>query len=344
MSTNSRQSDSAPEAIEVAAIEWLLEREEGFSPQRAREFAAWCAASPRHSAEIAKAEAAMDLIAELPKARALLQPAAIEPFPPARKNHRAWRWIAWSSGLAALFLVAGLAWWRLPAPAGDDAFRYVTGAGHPQLVALDDGSLVDVNANSALRVRLLPAERQVELSAGEAHFEVAHDSARPFIVRAGGVAVRAVGTAFNVRMHDGVVEVLVTEGKVEVTRNSGPNLRTPRAEAPLVVAHERVRIDHGSGSAALVVEKVDAQVVQTSLAWHTQITNFSNRPLGEIVTIFNRRNVTQLLIADRELADRRIGGAFAIDRPLAFVRVLEQDGEIVAQRRGDHTIVLRRAR
>lgn len=344
MNPTFRPAASSPEAIETAAIEWLLEREEGFTPERAKAFAAWCATSPRHSAAVAKAEAALELITELPKARSLLQPPVPEWREPVAKARPMARWIAWSSGLAALLLLATLAWWRLPARTPDEAYRYVTGAGHPQLFALNDGSLVDVNANSALRVRLLPAERQVELSAGEAHFEIAHDSARPFIVRAGDLAIRAVGTAFNVRLHEGGVEVLVTAGKVEVTRTAGARLPgAAGAEAPLVVAHERVRVERGA-AAALVVEKVDAQVVQASLAWHTQITNFSNRPLGEIVTIFNRRNVTQLLMADRELAARRIGGAFAIDRPLAFVRVLEQDGDIVAERRGDHTIVLRRAR
>lgn len=350
MSSSPKHSSSAQEAIETAALHWLLEREEGFQPDRAREFAAWCAANPQHEAELAKAETAMELFAEIPRARHRLRPTPTVPFepqsfqPPAPAFSR--RLLAWIGGMAAMLALTSLAWWGWIAwgTADSDALHLMTEAGSPQLVALNDGSLVDVNSNSALKVRMLPTEREIELSAGEAHFEVAHDAARPFIVKAGGVTVRAIGTAFTVSVREDVVEVLVVEGRVEVSRTSLLPTRKFPATAPLVVAHERVRVDRGDKAKAPVVEPVDAQAVQAALAWHTQITNFANLPLGQIITLFNRRNVTQLVLADEELATRRIGGAFAIDRPLAFVRVLERDGDILAERRGDHNIVLRRAR
>jgi len=77
--------DPSQESIEEAAIRWLLEREDGFEPQRAREFAAWCAADPRHAAEIAKAEDAFALVAELPKVKKLLRPSSRAATPPSRR-------------------------------------------------------------------------------------------------------------------------------------------------------------------------------------------------------------------------------------------------------------------
>jgi transmembrane sensor len=73
------------------------------------------------------------------------------------------------------------------------------------------------------------------------------------------------------------------------------------------------------------------------------MTSFADVPLREMVARVNRCNTTQLVIADQSLAERRIGGAIALDQVDAFVHLLEQDGDITAERRGSE-IILRRAR
>ena len=60
---------SSSDAIETAAATWLCEREEGFAPGRAREFAAWRAADPRHEEAVVRTECAMALLTELPALR-----------------------------------------------------------------------------------------------------------------------------------------------------------------------------------------------------------------------------------------------------------------------------------
>ena len=69
----------------------------------------------------------------------------------------------------------------------------------------------------ALKVNYTKALRRVELVSSEAHFNVAKDADRPFIARVRGIDIRAVSTAFNVRLTDQSVQVIVTEGKVQVT-------------------------------------------------------------------------------------------------------------------------------
>jgi transmembrane sensor len=81
--------------------------------------------------------------------------------------------------------------------------------------ALPDGSLVELKEGSRIAVDFSAEQRQVRL-VGEAHFQVARDAARPFVVNAQGVMVRAVGTAFSVRVDSDEVQVLVTHGSVHV--------------------------------------------------------------------------------------------------------------------------------
>lgn len=336
---------SRDDAIDTAAAEWLCEREEGFSPGRATAFAAWRAADPRHEAAAAETERAMALIAEMPAVRGPLEERLAE-APRGLARVVSWggfRAPVWAAGLAAmLVLSAGLWWARTWLPPATQ--HYVTVAARQQQIALTDGSVVNLNVSSDVRVTLTARERRVTLAAGEAHFAVAHDTARPFIVTAGGVAVRAVGTAFSVRLAGSDVEVLVTEGKVEVTRASGGKeaAAAPAAERPRLVAGQRMSI-RGDGVAATKVERVQPEALQAAIRWHSQMMTFSDLPLREAVAQFNRRNATQLVVADAELAERKIGGTFAADNVDAFARLLAQDGDIVAEPRGAGEIVLRRA-
>ena len=243
-------------------------------------------------------------------------------------------------------LGAGLWWLASGRPA--EPQRYVTAAARQQQVALNDGSIVDLNVSSEVRVQLTPSARLVTLAAGEAHFAVAHDTARPFIVTAAGVSVRAVGTAFSVCVSDAGVEVLVTEGKVEIAREAAataaPAAPAPAPAArPTLVAGERSLIAPDAPVSAATIEKVSTDALNAAARWHCQVMTFSDLPLREAVVLFNRRNETQLVLADAELGERKIGGTFAADQVEAFVRLLEKDGDVVSQRRGPREIALRRA-
>jgi len=339
-------------ALEDAAIALLTERDDGFSPAREREFAQWLRADPRHAATVARLEQTLGLLGELPAFRTQLntafdRAAPIVPFPPitapAVRPTRRWpRAFAWTSLAAALALGSFLGWQALRPPA---AIHYTTTVAGYERARLDDGSTLELNAASAARVQFTPAERRVNLEAGEAHFAVAHDTARPFIVTAGGVSVRAVGTAFSVRLGNHGVEVLVTEGKVEITRDDADSTPAPALPAahPLLVAGERTVILRDAANTAAAIERVSTDALQAAVRWHSQVMTFTNLPLRDAVTLFNRRNTQQLILADAALGERKIGGTFAADQVEAFVRLLAQDGDITAERRAAAEIILRRA-
>lgn len=115
-------------------------------------------------------------------------------------------------GASALMVtLAGGVWWqsaRYP--------LYSTDIGERRSITLADGSAVDLNARSKLRVEFSKNERRVELLNGQALFQVAKDKGRPFIVASGEATVRAVGTQFDVYRKDSGTTVTVLEGRVAV--------------------------------------------------------------------------------------------------------------------------------
>jgi transmembrane sensor len=371
----------APEpddSIEEVAADWLTLRAEGFSSAQKRDFERWCRADPRHASAVARLEAACALLEKMPQVRAELQPviafpaaprsphavaraAAADPAPSPPRAGRVWRL---ALGLAAAVALAAIGVWQWPRfhPA---AALYATSAGGYERVVLADGSVLELNAASEVRVVLAPAERRVALVRGEAHFTVAPDPARPFVVSAAGVAVRAVGTAFNVRLATSAVEVLVTEGKVSVS-DVGPALAAgpsrserdnrdglPTTGSPtLLSANERTLISLAPAKSAKsaspplpapVVEPVAPDALREALSWQERKLVFSETPLRDVVAQFNRRNRTQLLLGDASLAERPVGGTFAADNVEGFIRLLEGSGSITVERRDDATVVLRTA-
>src|SRR5690606_20513701 len=118
--------------------------------------------------------------------------------------------------------------WVTLSPGGE---RYASNVGEVRRIALDDGSYMLLNTDSLAVIQFSEARRDVRLEKGEALFEVAKDPQRPFVVNAGDLTVKAVGTAFVVRREDSSVEVTVTEGVVEVARPGEPATEQPQRVA-----------------------------------------------------------------------------------------------------------------
>lgn len=347
--------------IEEVAANWLTLRSEGISSSQRKEFERWQQADPRHAAAVARLEAACDLLEKMPRVRADLQPVITFPSParPAERisgrSGRGWRAAA---AVAAAVIIMAVAFrpWR---PASPTSHSHATSAGGYERVVLGDSSVVELNASTEVRVVLAADERRVLLLGGEAHFTVAQDPSRPFVVEAAGVSVRAVGTAFNVLISSGAVEVLVTEGKVAVVDRPADTARPPppsgrppgestrRGFSAFLEAHERARIpalmitDAIPSGRAAVIEKVTPEAVRRALSWQERRLVFAETPLREVATEFNRRNRIQIVLGDDRIGARPVGGAFAADNVEGFLRLLESSGRITVERRDEKTVVLR---
>ncbi|MBI5380424.1 MAG: FecR domain-containing protein [Opitutae bacterium] len=356
---NSHSDDM--ERIEDAAAEWLVERAAGLSAARTREFERWRQLDPRHAEALARAEQTWALLEEMPQIRSELQPVVEFPIAKntaseARARSRGTPWIRVALGLAAVVAIAALGWWQWPA-----AKHYSTASGGYERVVLADGSVLELNSDTEVRVNFARHERRLELMHGEAHFSVAHDTTRPFVVNAQHVSVRAVGTAFNVRLATAVVEVLVTEGKVQLGKNSGAatagplnsealGLQQPNGRPTLLNANERLLIPAPGASQVepnakpVEIERVSPAVIRAALAWQERKLVFADTPLREVVAQFNLRNRLQIVIADAAIAERPVGGTFAADNAEGFVRLLAEGGAIAVERRGEFEILLHAVR
>lgn len=325
-------SASRAAAIEATAAAWLAECDAGLSSDDAACFARWRAADPRHEAAVVRLQSAWGALQQLREFRPEAQrhPDADLLKPRAQPRPRLLPVLLAAGALAAgLALVAVWRWPHLGAPAGVPGARhhYATTVGGYQRVTLPDGSVMDLNANTAIEERFVAAERRVTLVRGEATFQVAKDPARPFVVRAAGVSVRAVGTAFNVRLHSEQVDVLVTEGRVRVEAPT----TAPVAAVAEVGMGERLVVPTTPAvvaSVALAATPVPAARISEELGWREPRLVFLETPLGEVVRQFNSRNRLQLELADPELATLPVGGSFRADQVDSFVRLLTSGGQI----------------
>jgi transmembrane sensor len=339
------------EAIEAMAAAWLAQRDEGLTAEERTEFDRWRKADVRHEAAAARLEKAWTAMQQLREFR----PASrVHPdrdlLAGARPTAQiiSFRIVAAATGLAAAVACGFFLWRATPGNSTSASVQpahatsvYATTADGYQRVTLEDGSVLELNANSRARVDFLPTERRVQLVQGEAHFTVAKAPQRPFIVRAGDVAVRAVGTAFNVRIDDDEVEVLVTEGRVGVV-----NQAAPAAEAALPELGAGQRLVVGAKRAddptPMQVENLTREAVEGSLAWQGPRLRFADTPLASVVAQFNRHNKIQVELGDASLMSVPVDGSFRPENVEAFIRLLESDS-IRAERVGPDRIILHRA-
>ncbi len=328
--------------IEVTAADWMARRQRGLTPRESAEYSDWLGADSRHrrtAAELERTWAALDRLAEAdaPILRRWEQAIPrVDRFP-----HRL-RWSVAALAAAASLAVGYLGWWR-PAPGENFGREIATIPGEQTSVILPDGSTVRLNTTTTLRIDYTAAERRVLLLHGEAQFTVAKNPVRPFAVQAGRVRVRAVGTEFNVRRRSHAIDVLVTEGRVQVTDITAgdPQLLARGAQAKsLLVAGERASIpvaDDIPAPMPVQAEALPSSEITRLLAWRERRLVFDDTPLTEVIAEFNRYNRHQLVLADPRLATRRFGGSFGMDHPEAFVRLLETRFQVRAEHRSGVT-------
>ena len=211
---------------------------------------------------------------------------------------------------------------------------HATDVGKRDSLRLADGTLVVLGPES--RLEIAPGygdqRRDVTLT-GDGFFEVRHDDTRPFTVRAGGAAVRDIGTAFTVRARgDAPVVVVVTQGAVLLRA-------ADRSEAEGVVLHERDRGTLAPGAAPRVERGV---ATAQDVAWRSGRLVFREATLADVRDEFRRWYGVELQFTDSSLAERRFTGdlgAATVDRALEVLRIalgveLERDGQTVRVRTG----------
>lgn len=330
------------QAIEAEAIERFLKARASDTDADWDAAYAWVAADPARAVAFAKAEAGWELaerLREIPPDR--LQPLAhrlpsdqdehvaaigvdeqqVEAPGPFRRRRRM---------LAAAIAASAAAIFATVAVQLDGAVdHYRTVVGERRTVRLADGSRIRLNTNTSVEVSLSDARRTVRLLRGEADFAVARDPARPFVVKADGALVRALGTEFAVRLRPDLTEVMVLKGTVEVRNETGIHARRVAAGNAAAVR-----------SSAVAVSRLQPSEARRRLAWETGQLTFRGETLSQAVEEFNRYRESPIVIGDPMLAGLRIGGTFRLDSSEAFVKALERSFGVRAVRGKDGSLML----
>ena len=259
---------------------------------------------------------------------------------PSRKGYPRRKWFVWTAAAAAV-IVAAVGVVML----GElqKAKLYRTDVGQQTTFTLSDWSTVQLNTDTELLVTFTDDARNIALRRGEAFFDVAHDSNRPFVVEAGLGSIRAVGTGFVVRVDRDVVAVTVTEGIVELKhesqtsgRSAEPDERADAVPAAKLGEGYRVEYDRRVGSPAVVApEELDRD-----LAWRQGLLIFENQTLEEVLHEVGRYTETRLIIADSKLIELRVGGAFRSDDLEALLEFFEKGLNISVNRDVPNTVYL----
>jgi transmembrane sensor len=323
---------SAPKA-EATAADWLARRDAGLNDEEEIQFQQWLAADARHATawrEIESTWRAFDGPRHRGEADRMIRELT------ARRRRRRRRALIGSAAAAVVAMAAIVFVSRSRAPLAIRAMDTVV-VSKPERRLLVDGSIVELDAGAQIEVHFSAQRRAVSLLHGEAHFAVAKNPLRPFVVTTTLGEARAVGTAFSVGLSSTAMDVLVTEGAVAVQR-SRATMRPPVS----ISAGSAVAVPAAAApDAALRVETLAPAEIERRLAWRAPRLHLSNTPLSDVVAAFNREDHVQLTVADSSLAGLRLTGVFRADRAEEFVRLLVANYRVRVEHQGSNVVVLR---
>jgi transmembrane sensor len=341
--------------VDTDAAVWLTRLDRGLSDSERGQLELWLETDPRHPTALMELAKAWDSLETLGALSGLVELPDRE-LVAARRRRR-------TAAFAAVSVTVGLvalAAWRafiIDAPprssdpvaiAGEAAVWSVSAStriGERQVLDLPDGSRVSMNTQTRLQARQDGSSRRVELLAGEATFEVAHDPAHPFIVHAAERDIRAVGTVFTVRARSkDSVSVIVSQGRVAVT--AAPRLRLADIPAPsapststrLLQAGER----YEASRATVQTTRISAEDIADALAWQNGMIVFQGEPLTEALDEISRYTDVRFEFDDPTIGGMRVAGVFRVDDLPGFIAALQVNLGVTATSKPDGTWLLSR--
>lgn len=339
--------EQIPDAVMQHAAHWMARLDADDCPRAERSrFAEWLAHDPLHQAafeELAEVWARLHVLQEAPHAGrhdnvvALPQQPVLPPrdLPTASGRN-------WASWAAMLLVVTGMLLHALNASPGA---RHETAIGERQQVALPDGSAIELDAASLVRIAYGDEQRTITMLDGQALFDVARDT-RPFRVETALATVTAVGTRFQVSATADRLSVIVIEGLVSVAAHQ-PDIALTEfgGEADIGFADRLAllgagqRLDLRGDGLALAASETESG--DDSLSWlHDEIV-FADEPLASALLRSRRYYRPRLLIADPRLNALHISGRFPTTDPEPLLHYLEARFGIEVDRRAATHRVLR---
>lgn len=333
--------------IAEEAREWLIRLDGDDEPSQA-DIAAlneWVGRSPAHREELSRISAFWN------DANILTELSIPLNSRPRRQKPRR---LAAAAAVCLLGIGVALTVWLYPQSMVAANGIYATAIGELQVQTLADGSIVQINTDSQVQVDYSDSLRKIRLLRGEAHFDVSDDPDWPFEVYAGKGMVKAVGTAFSVRLSQDKVKVTVSEGRVDLavvadrvnSQKYQPVLETIGTLGhgqSAVFSSQAVNAERRDGGIGSIVPEIDTlaeQELARRLSWREGYLVFAGEPLSYVIDEVNRYTPMTIDIADPALSQLRIGGRFKVGELDAMFDVLQSSFGIQVSRLDDQHIQL----
>ncbi|MGU3575043.1 FecR family protein [Brucellaceae bacterium C25G] len=300
MRPTSKKTDKSERQLQEQAIDWLLQLQAAPKDNAVIEACAfWRTSDPKNEIAFTKASRVFSDSRFL-----LLQDTDFAKKAVQKPNYNAR--ITLSSVVVFAALAAGFYAFDGPVRMRADV---ISSYREMPVITLKDGSIVQLNAGSAIAFDITEDVRRVELLRGEAYFIVAHDPQRPFTVAAAKGEVTALGTQFDVRLTDKGADVIVTEHAVQVQTSSGSAAFNPRDTLRLEQGYSvSYNNQNGIGQAT----KLDAEL---AASWRNGRLVFEDQSLATVVEDIARHLPGKVMITSNDLAERRITGTFELTDP-----------------------------
>jgi len=304
---DSRECPCGQDRVRDAAAQWFVRLQApAMSVEERQRFEAWLDEHPNHRDEIQLLQGIWSATDLLPKERlrALCEP------PAKRPSRRPLLRYAVAAGLFAVALGLGL--FSGLSSSTDYSGEYATAFGERRHIALPDGSVIDLNSRSRVRIQFAHRQRRVELAEGEALFTVEHDAGRPFTVDAGNGQVTVTGTRFDVRRDADKTRVAVEQGSVKVQGRDAPRTQYVSLTPGLgtqIDAQGKVATPYAVNAEALT-------------AWRDGKLVFNNAPLKEVAEEVSRYRATPLRVGSAAVGNLRLTSVFRSDNPEALLKAL----------------------
>jgi transmembrane sensor len=321
-----------PGKVDSEARDWAR-RLAGSGTIEERAFQRWRDSDPRHEEAFWNAWRAWQAAGEIGAADEGWREEAAALTSASRASRFGWgRFNPVRFGVPAALAASIAAAIVIPAIPERPSLSVTTPVGSNRVVELADGSRITVGAKSGIRAYISGDERRVELAAGQAFFEVAHDAPRPFVVEAGDAEIKVTGTKFDVHRLGDDVQVSVLEGRVELRRRGFLSILEQPGADLVLTAGRMSELQHGARFGPSVPAPV------TPGEWRSGRLYYTDAPLSDILADAERYSGRSLRVADADMARMRLSASFRPGNIENLIRNIEAAVPLVAKPSPDGSI------
>jgi transmembrane sensor len=287
------------EEIDAATATWLDKRDCGnWSDDDEKAFAAWLDADPIHRITYWRMEAAWSRTERLTALR-----------PQSAPRSKTFAFFRVAAATVTVSVIAAGAWYAIPRETG---VTYATSIGGHESIMLTDGSRIELNTDSAIRLADSAHARNIWLEKGEAYLQVTHDASRPLTVFVGNRRIVDLGTKFVVKRGTDRLEVAVLEGRVSLDAGDTSNTQAT------VLQQGETAIASADG---VLVHRKTTRELSDELGWRRGVIVFDNTPLGEAAEQVSRYNAVKVTVTDSTIARLPVTGTVSSTDPNEFLRM-----------------------